>query len=106
MRAVTKKKRQNGKYHVKQIETISNLSGWKSDKWKSTKKSWIRGEKSNLRHNKLALWCSALTLKSDKYIISPHNITPESYIKVMRIKKNDHQLKQLLIIKQILFSAP
>ena len=26
-----------------------------------------------------------LTLKSDLHLISPYNITPESYIKVMRI---------------------
>ena len=28
-----------------------------------------------------------LTLKSDKHLISPFNITPESHIKVMRIKE-------------------
>ena len=35
-------------------------------------------------------------------IIFPHNITSELYIKVTRIKGNDHQLKKLLIVKQIL----
>ena len=33
-------------------------------------------------------------------LISPYNITPESDINVMIIK--DHQLKKLLIVKQIL----
>ena len=28
-----------------------------------------------------------LTLMSDQHLISPHNITPESHIKVMRIKE-------------------
>ena len=28
-----------------------------------------------------------LTLRSDQHLISPYNITPESYIKVMRIKE-------------------
>ena len=33
-----------------------------------------------------------LTPKSDQHLISPYNITPESHIKVMRIKENnDHQ---------------
>ena len=43
-----------------------------------------------------------LTPKSDQHLISPHNITTESLIKVMRIKGNDHQLKKLLIVNQIL----
>ena len=43
-----------------------------------------------------------LTPKSDQHLISPHSITTESLIKVMRIKGNDHQLKKLLIVKQIL----
>ena len=28
-----------------------------------------------------------LTLKTDQHLISPYNITPESHIKVMRIKE-------------------
>ena len=43
-----------------------------------------------------------LTPKSDQHLISPYNITTESLIKVMRIKGNDHQLKKLLIVNQIL----
>ena len=30
---------------------------------------------------------NSLTFKSDQHLISPHNITPESYIKVTRIKE-------------------
>ena len=41
--------------------------------------------------------------KTDCHLIFPHNITSELYIKVTRIKGNDHQLKKLLIVKQILF---
>ena len=41
--------------------------------------------------------------KSDQHLISPYNITPESHIKVTRIKGNNHQLKRLLIIEQVLF---
>lgn len=37
----------------------------------------------------------------DKHLISPHRITPESNIKNKRIK-NDHKLKKLLIITEIL----
>ena len=43
-----------------------------------------------------------LTPKSDQHLISHYNITTESLIKVMRIKGNDHQLKKLLIVNQIL----
>ena len=43
-----------------------------------------------------------LTPKSDQHLISPYNITTESLMKVMRIKGNDHQLKKLLIVNQIL----
>ena len=41
------------------------------------------------------------TPKSDQHLIFPHNITPWSNIKVTRIKRNDQQLK-FLIVKQIL----
>ena len=41
------------------------------------------------------------TPKSDRHLISPNIITPESNIKNTRIKKSDHQLKKLLIVKQI-----
>ena len=43
-----------------------------------------------------------LTPKSNQHLISHYNITTESLIKVMRIKGNDHQLKKLLIVNQIL----
>lgn len=39
-----------------------------------------------------------LTPKSDNYLVSPHNNTPESHI----IKENDCKLKTLLIVSQIL----
>lgn len=37
----------------------------------------------------------------DKHLTSPHRITPESNIKNKRIN-NDHKLKKLLIITEIL----
>ena len=40
-----------------------------------------------------------LTLKSDYYLNSPYNISPESNTKN---KGNDHQVKKLLIVKLIL----
>ena len=43
------------------------------------------------------------TPKSDRHLISPNIITPESNIKDTRIKKSDHQLKNLLIVKLVLF---
>ena len=43
-----------------------------------------------------------LTPKSDQHLISHYNITTESLIKVTRMKGNDHQLKKLLIVNQIL----
>ena len=44
-----------------------------------------------------------LTLKSDQYLNSPYNISPESNTKN---NGNDHQLKKLLIVKQILLAEP
>ena len=43
-----------------------------------------------------------LTPKTDKDLISPYNTTPESNIKVTRLKENDQQLKKPLIDKEIL----
>ena len=37
-----------------------------------------------------------------KHLTSPNSITPESNIKVMRIKRNDQKLKKLLIVGKIL----
>ena len=39
---------------------------------------------------------------SDKPLISPNSITPESKIRVMRKKGNTTKLKKLLIVRQIL----
>ena len=40
--------------------------------------------------------------ESDLHLISPFKIIPKSSIKVMRKKGNDNQLKNLLIVEQIL----
>ena len=53
-------------------------------------------------HLKIVKTVNSLTPKSDQHLNSPYNITPESHIKVMRIKKNDHQLKKLLTVRQSL----
>ena len=42
-------------------------------------------------------------LRGNWLLISPHSITLEWNVKVMRIKENNHQFKNLLIVKQILF---
>ena len=58
------------------------------------------------RHEALSCWCfqelsylilsfhSPSTANSDKYLIPPDNVTPQSHS-----KGNDHQLKKLLIVK-------
>ena len=43
-----------------------------------------------------------LNPKSDQHLISPYHITPESHMKVTRIKKMITNKKKLLISKQIL----
>ena len=43
-----------------------------------------------------------LTPKSDWHLFSPYKITPDSNIKVMRIREMINK-KKLLIVKQILF---
>ena len=46
-----------------------------------------------------------LTPESDQHLISPFNITPESHIKVMRIKEMIINWRILLIVKQILLAS-
>ena len=41
----------------------------------------------SLKNNNNSKDVDPLNLKSDKHLISPYNITPESHIKVMRIKE-------------------
>ena len=43
-----------------------------------------------------------LSPKSDRPLISPYSFPVGSHIKVMRTKGNDHQLKMLSFVKQIL----
>ena len=43
-----------------------------------------------------------LTPKSDQHLVSPHNNTPESNIKVMRIKDMITHQRIILIVKHIL----
>ena len=40
--------------------------------------------------------------KSDQHLVSPYNNTAELFIQDHENKGNDHQLKELLIVKQIL----
>ena len=46
---------------------------------------------------------SVFNPKNDEHLVSPDHIAPKSYIKVTRIKENDHQLKKLWIVKQFFF---
>ena len=46
------------------------------------------------------------TLKSDKYLISPYNITPESHIKVMRIKEMITIKRRSWLLNNFSLSAP
>ena len=56
------------------------------------------------RHGGSEVSCpkNPLTHKSDWHLISPYCITPESNIKVMRIKELITNKKKLLIFRQIL----
>ena len=46
-----------------------------------------------------------INFQSDWHLISPHNITSESHLKITgQNKGNDHKLKKLLIVKKILLS--
>ena len=45
---------------------------------------------------------SPLKPKSDQHLVSPYNNTAELFIQDHENKGNDHQLKELLIVKQIL----
>ena len=47
-------------------------------------------------------YLNPLTPQSDQFLISFHSIILKSNVKVMKKKKNDHQFKKLLIVKQIL----
>ena len=56
------------------------------------------------RHGESEVSCpkNPLTHKSDWHLISPYCITPESNVKVMRIKELITYKKKLLIFRQIL----
>ena len=48
----------------------------------------LKGETGIMRKKVTSVWLfNPLTLKNDQHLISPYNITPESNIKVMRIKE-------------------
>ena len=47
----------------------------------------ILGETSNEINNKQLASLNPLTPESDKHLISPFNISPESHVKVTRIKE-------------------
>ena len=48
----------------------------------------LKGETGIMRKKVASVWLfNPLTLKSDQHLISPYNITPESNIKVMKIKE-------------------
>ena len=60
-------------------------------------------------HNQIAMvlimsckTVNPLSPKSDHHLVSPYNNTAESFIEDHENKGNDHQLKKLLIVKQIL----
>ena len=46
------------------------------------------------------------TLKSDKHLISPYNITPESHIKVTRIKEMITIKRSSWLLNKFSLSAP
>ena len=48
-------------------------------------------------------YLNASSLKSDKHLISPYNITTWINHKGQENKRKDHELKKLLIAEQILF---
>ena len=50
-------------------------------------------------------WIIHLTLESDQLLISPYNITPESNIKVTRIKEMITNLKSSWFLNKFLLSA-
>ena len=47
-----------------------------------------------------------LTLKSDQQLISPYNMTPESSIKVMRIKEMITNIRSYWLLNKFSSSAP
>ena len=59
----------------------------------------LKGETGIMRKKVTSVWLfNPLTLKSDQHLISPYNITHQGH----ESKGNDHQLKKLLIVNQIL----
>ena len=52
------------------------------------------------------LFVNSLNPKSDKHLISPYNITPESYIKVMRITEMITNKRSLWSVNKFSLSAP
>ena len=63
------------------------------------KSGWVVAEMDYLAFN-------PFTLKSDKHLISPYNITPESHIKVMRIKEMITIKRSSWLLNKFSLSAP
>ena len=53
-----------------------------------------------------SLSSNPLTTKSDQHLISPYNITPESHIKVMRIKEAITSIRLSWLLNKFSLSAP
>ena len=51
------------------------------------KEKLVQSQVTSNIHLKIVKTVNYLTPKSDEHLISPYNITPESHIKVMRIKE-------------------
>ena len=56
-----------------QIVTRRKQIGWNDE--------WVK------EHAKIRVFINPFTLKSDIHLISPHNITPESNIMILRIQE-------------------
>ena len=50
--------------------------------------------------------CIPVNPKSDEHLISPHNVTPESHIKVMRIKEMVTREGRFWLANKFSLSAP
>ena len=70
------------------------------------KYNWgILGWQENLLMSSMISWIIPLTLESDQLLISPYNVTPESNIKVTRIKEMITNLKSSWFLNKFSLSA-
>ena len=76
------------------------------EKFERRKEKLVQSQVNSNIHLKIVKTVNSLIPKSDQHLISPYNITPESHIKVMRIKEMTTNWRSCWLLEKFFSSAP